>query len=290
MSYIRDKILDKAARSWFNQDMSRELSILSQAKAEAVGDPATAGNDGGKNAADAPTFSPLYRQIKDRLMRALDSGEWQPGQLVPSENELAKRYGVSQGTVRKAIEALAAEHVLVRHQGKGTFVSSHHEERAQFRFLRLRRDAGGVPETESSILECRRLRPPVDVARELQMRSGESAVFIRRMLTVDAFPAVLDELWLPASLFRGLTHERLQQYKGPLYALFEAGFGTRMLKAREQLKAISCPADQAQRLGIEPGKPVLFVDRLSTTYQERPVEVRRGYYLTENHHYFNALV
>lgn len=263
-----------------------DLSGLPKAASELPG----IGAEASKEAFDAPTFSPLYRQIKDRLMRALDSGEWQPGQMVPSEHELAKRYGVSQGTVRKAIEELAAEHVLVRHQGKGTFVSSHHEERAQFRFLRLRRDAGGLPATESSILECRRVRPPADVTRELQMRAGESAVFIRRMLTVDAFPAVLDELWLPGSLFRGLTQERLQQYKGPLYALFEASFGTRMLKAREQLKAISCPADQALLLGIEVGKPVLLVDRLSTTYHDRPVEVRRGFYLTEKHHYFNALV
>ena len=244
----------------------------------------------GKDSMGAPTVSPLYRQIKDRLMRALDLGEWQPGQMVPSESELARRFAVSQGTVRKAIEELAAEHVLVRRQGKGTFVSSHHEERAQFRFLRLRRDAGGLPETESHILECRRLRPPVDVARELQMRAGESAVFIRRMLNVDASPAVLDELWLPANLFRGLTQERLQQYKGPLYALFEASFGTRMLKAREQIKAIACPQEQSRRLGVATGTPVLLVDRLSTTYQDRPVEVRRGYYLTENHHYFNALV
>ncbi|NDH32400.1 MAG: GntR family transcriptional regulator, partial [Betaproteobacteria bacterium] len=239
--------------------------------------------------ADVPTFSPLYRQIKDRLMRALDRGEWQPGQLVPSESELARRFGVSQGTVRKAIEALAAEHVLIRHQGRGTFVSSHHEERAQFRFLRLRRDAGGVPETESHVLECRRQRPPADVARDLHCRVNDSAIFVRRLLMVDASPAVLDELWLPGNLFRGLTHERLQSYKGPLYALFEASFGTRMLKASEQLKAIACPAEQASLLRVAEATPVLLVDRLSTTYQDRPVEVRRGYYLTERHHYFNAL-
>jgi len=238
----------------------------------------------------APSFSPLYRQIKDRLLRALDQGEWRPGQMVPSEGELARRFGVSQGTVRKAIEELAAEHVFVRHQGKGTFVSSHQEERNQFRFLRLRRDEGGLPETESTILGCRRVRPPNDVARELHMRAGEYALFIRRMLSVDKLPAVLDELWLPGNLFRGLTQDRLQSYKGPLYALFEGNFGTRMLRAREHLKAIACPQEQAGLLGVEVGIPVLLVDRLSTTYQERPVEVRRGYYLTEKHHYLNALV
>ena len=304
MSYIRDKTLDKLVGSWSNPYMSR-ASLRTHDERQRDGEVsrpnavnglhALAGSTSQSTTKSAtqsatPTFSPLYKQIKDQIMRSLDEGEWRPGQMIPSESELARRFGVSQGTVRKAIEELAAEHVLIRHQGKGTFVSSHHEERNQFRFLRLRRDEGGLPETQSTILGCRRLRPPLDVARQLQMRSGESAVFIRRMLSVDQRPTVLDELWLPGNLFRGLTQDRLQSYKGPLYALFEGGFGTRMIKAREHLKAIGCPKEQADLLGIETGIPVLLVDRLSTTYQERPVEVRRGYYLTEKHHYFNALV
>jgi GntR family transcriptional regulator len=89
------------------------------------------------------TFSPLYRQIRDRLVHSLQAGEWRPGEAIPSEIDLAARYGVSQGTVRKAIDALSAENLLVRRQGRGTFVASHQEARAQIRFLRLRTDDGG---------------------------------------------------------------------------------------------------------------------------------------------------
>lgn len=223
-------------------------------------------------------------------MRSLGQGEWQAGDMVPSESELARRFMVSQGTVRKAIEELAAEHVLVRQQGRGTFVATHHEDRAQFRFLRLRKDAGGLPLTESQVIACRRCRPPGEIARLLGMRTAESTLFIRRLLSVDQVPTVLDEIWLPGALFRGLSAARLEAHHGPLYALFERAFGIRMLRAYERLKAIDCPAEQASLLGLSAGAAVLVVDRVSTTYNDHPVEVRKGYYRTTDHHYANELL
>src|SRR5690606_14614683 len=103
----------------------------------AAGLPASAG--------EGPTFAPLYRQIQALLLRSLQEGEWKPGEAIPSETELAARFRVSQGTVRKAIDELAAGNLLVRRQGRGTFVASHLEVRTQFRFLRIRADesAGG---------------------------------------------------------------------------------------------------------------------------------------------------
>src|SRR5690606_4211156 len=131
-----------------------------------------------------------------------------------SETELAARYRVSQGTVRKAIDELAAGNLLVRRQGRGTFVASHHEVRTQFRFLRIRPDEAGDerPEADrapllSRILECRRLRAPVEVARQLRLRSGEPVVQIRRLLELEQ-PAVLDEIWLPGSPARAFAPRR----------------------------------------------------------------------------------
>ena len=91
----------------------------------------------------APSFQPLYLQIKALLERSLEAAEWRPAEAMPSEHELARRFGVSQGTVRKAIQALAADNLVVRRQGKGTFVATHTEEKASsFRFLRIRRNDG----------------------------------------------------------------------------------------------------------------------------------------------------
>ncbi len=239
---------------------------------------------------EAPTFTPLYRQIKSLLTRSLLGGEWRPGEAIPSEIELANRFGVSQGTVRKAIDDLAAEHLLVRRQGRGTFVASHQEARAQFRFLRLRAEHGGEPaEMRSDILECRRMRAPVDIARMLRLRTGETIVQVKRLLSFEGHPTVLDEIWLPGALFRGLTAERLSAYTGPMYALFETEFGTRMIRASERLRAVAASAGAARALGVSAGDPLLLVERVSFTYQDRPVEVRRGYYVTDRFHYHNEL-
>ena len=235
------------------------------------------------------TFSPLYRQIRDRLMASLQSGEWRPGEAIPSEVELAGRYGVSQGTVRKAIDELAAGNRVVRRQGRGTFVASHREVRTQFRFLRLRPDDGEPRPPTSRFLECRRVRAPGDVARALDLKPGETVVTIRRLLDFDGEPTVLEEIWLPGAGFRGLTAERLNAYTGPLYALLETEFGTRMIRATERLRAVPAGPDEASALGIREGEPLLWVERVSHTYGERPVEVRRGWYLTRRHHYSSEL-
>ena len=172
----------------------------------------------------APSFSPLYQQIKALLVRGLQAGEWQAGQAIPSETELAARFRVSQGTVRKAIDELATENLLVRRQGKGTFVATHAEPATQYRFLRLVPDAGGAPALQRRLLDCRRMRAPLEVARLLALKSGETAMQVRRLLLADGRAVVLDDLWLPGNLFKGLTAERLQAWRGPMYRLFEAEF------------------------------------------------------------------
>jgi GntR family transcriptional regulator len=238
----------------------------------------------------APAFSPLYRQIKTLLMRSLQQGEWKPGELIPSEIELAARYKVSQGTVRKAIDELAAENLLLRRQGKGTFVATHHEEQVRYRFLRLLPDLpGGNDDMTREVLACRRLRCPAEVARQLALDPGAAVLYILRRLRFSGKAVVLDELWLPGALFKGLTAERLAAHRGPLYAFFEAEFGTRMVRAEEKLRAVAADAEQARLLEVAPGAPLLRVERLSFSYGDRPVEVRRGHYVTDTHYYRNEL-
>jgi len=237
----------------------------------------------------SPTFSPLYQQIKGLITQSLVSGEWKPGEIIPSEVELAARYKVSQGTVRKAIDELAAENLLVRRQGKGTFVATHNEERAQFRFLRLLADDGAEHPHVSKLLECRRLRASAEIARQLDLKPADPVVLIRRLLQFDGESTVLDEIWLPGGVFRGLTIERLAEYKGPLYAMFETEFGTRMIRATEKIRAVAAEPSVADLLKVPAGFPLLSVERVSYTYGDRPVEVRRGWYVTTGYYYQNDL-
>lgn len=237
----------------------------------------------------APAFSPLYQQIKSLLLKSLSAGEWLPGQVIPSEIELAARFGVSQGTVRKAIDEMATENVLVRRQGKGTFVATHAEQETQYRFLRLMPDDGSPPALQRRLLDCRRMRAPLEVARLLALKSGETAVQVRRLLLANEKPVVLDDLWLPGSLFKGLTLERMMAWRGPLYRLFEAEFAVHMIRAEEKLRAVAADDDAAGVLDVSVGTPLLSVERLSFTYGNRPVELRRGLYHTAAHHYRNEL-
>jgi len=239
--------------------------------------------------APSPTFSPLYQQIKALITQSLETGEWKPGEIIPSEVELAGRYKVSQGTVRKAIDELALENLLVRRQGKGTFVATHNEERAQFRFLRLLADDGVEHPHVSCLLECRRLRAPAEIARQLDLKPADPVVQVRRLLEFDSEVTVLDEIWLPGAMFKGLTFERLSEYKGPLYAMFETEFGTRMIRASEKIRAVAAEPAVAELLHVPPGFPLLSVERVSYTYADRPVEVRRGWYVTTGYYYQNDL-
>ena len=255
------------------------------------GDGNTPAGASGSTAAtgNLPTFSPLYQQIKALLTQSLQSGEWKPGELIPSEVELAARFKVSQGTVRKAIDELAAENLVMRRQGKGTFVSTHHEERAHFRFLRLVPDAGVPHHPDNRILDVIRQSASVEVAQLLELKVGDPVIYVRRLMSFDGVPTILEELWLPGALFKGLTAERLDQYKGPMYGLFESEFGTRMIRATEKIRAVGADAGAAELLGVAQATPLLCAERVSFTYGDKAVELRRGLYLTAHHHYQNDL-
>lgn len=240
-------------------------------------------------AASAAAFSPLYQQIKTLLLQSLDQGEWKPGEAIPSEVELATRFQVSQGTVRKAIDELAADNLLLRRQGKGTFVATHHEPKVRFRFLRLAPDDGVPVVSRSQILECRSVRSPADIATLLQMRTGDMVINLRRLLSFEQVPTILDDIWLPGSVFKGLSTSSLAHNKGPLYAFFESEYGVSMVRAEEKIKAVSATSDQSRLLRVAPNAPLLRVERVSFTYGDRPMEVRRGLYITDSFHYKNSL-
>jgi len=114
-------------------------------------------------------------------------------------------------------------------------------------------------------------------------------MYVRRVLLFGDWPRVLDDIWLPAGPFRGLSAERLAQYKGPLYGLFEAEFGVRMIRAEEELRAVPSTAEDSAALQVAMGTPLLRVDRVSYTYGDRAIEFRRGHCVTNDCHYWNRL-
>lgn len=239
-----------------------------------------------------PAFSPLYQQIKSLIMQSLHRGEWKPGEAIPSEMDLAVRFRVSQGTVRKAIDELAAENLVVRRQGKGTYVATHSETQVQYRFLKLLPDSGDLNSegpAERRVIDCKRQRASNEVARALSLHAGDAVLQVRRVLSFGGVPTILEDLWLPGGPFKGLTAERLSDYRGPMYALFEAEFGVRMVRAEEKIRAVQPDAAQSTLLQVAEATPLLSVERVAFTYNGIPMELRRGLYRTDTHHYRNEL-
>ncbi|KAB2903888.1 MAG: GntR family transcriptional regulator [Burkholderiaceae bacterium] len=246
----------------------------------------------GGAASGTPAFSPLYQQIKGLILQSLQAGEWKPGEAIPSEMELAARFRVSQGTVRKAIDELAAENLVMRRQGKGTFVATHAEQHVQYRFLKLLPDTGDARvegPAQRRIIDCKRVRASAEVARALALRTGDPVIQARRVLAFSGTPTILEDIWLPGQAFKGLTAQQMGGYPGPTYAMFEIDFGVRMVRAEEKIRAVLPDTEQATLLDVTTATPLLSVERIAYTYNDVPMELRRGLYRTDTHHYRNAL-
>ena len=136
--------------------------------------------------------------------------------------------------MRKAIDELAAENILVRRQGKGTFVSTHQDPRAVFRFLRLKAINGGPVLPKSMPLECMRGKAGQEAARNLGIDVGSPVFIVRRVLKFESKPVVIDEMYLPGDVFQGLAIEQLREWQGSLYSFFESRYGVRMVRATEK--------------------------------------------------------
>ena len=234
-------------------------------------------------------MNPLYIQVKKRITESLVSSEWSPGQSIPSEMELAKKYNVSQGTVRKAIDDLAADKILIRRQGKGTFVSTHNEENIQLRFLRLTEKSGKKEKIENQLISFEKEKASNQIAKVLGVNTSSTLISIKRVLTFDGKPLIFDSIKIPAVFFRGLTSEKIIENKGLMYRMYETEFGIQMLHADEKIKAVSSNKESSSIFGISEGSPLLSVERLSYTYDDKPIEWRLGLCVTLDHYYKTEL-
>ena len=231
-------------------------------------------------------FRPLYQQVRDALLRRLAERIWQPGQLLPSEGQLAQELGVSPGTVRKALDALTADSLLVRRQGRGTFVAEHDDAQSIFRFFRLRSDSGAQGAPESRVLA--RAEGPADAAERarLALAPGAAVVRIERLRRLGGAPCIHERITAPAALFPGLADLDLPN---TLYALYANRFGVTIARADERLKAVALGAREADLLGVPAGVPALAIDRVAIDLDGRPVEWRVSVCLTEVVHYRSDL-
>jgi len=237
----------------------------------------------------SPSYRPLYDQIKVLLTQSLIGGEWRPGDMIPSEVDLALRYKVSQGTVRKAIDSLASENIVIRRQGKGTFVATHKEVDANLRFLRLTAETGQKELLNNEFISCTKSKAGAYMAKILEIKASATIIEVKRLLTFSGRPLIFDHIVVPASAFKGLNSVKVEESSGSMYSMYESQFGIRMVRAEERLKAVGAEVDVAKSLGLKTGHPLLSIERVSFTYGDRPMEWRLGLCLTDDHHYMSEL-
>ena len=240
-------------------------------------------------ATDLPAFDPLYKQIRKLLVQRLEGHAWKPGQIIPTELELSKLFGVSQGTVRRALDELVAENILIRRQGKGTFVASHTEPTHHYRFLRLSPLDGAQEQPERRLVKFHRVRASEAVAKALEVKAAEPLLLLRRLLVFQGIPTVLEDISLPAKMFKGLTAAKFEERHGYIYELLEGDYGVKMVRATEKVTAVAATPEVANSLDVPEHSPLLCVERVAFTYRDRPVEFRRGYYRTDRHFYMSEL-
>jgi GntR family transcriptional regulator len=238
---------------------------------------------------DTAAFSPLYKEVKRRLTGSIAAGEWRAGEALPSETRLAQRFQVSIGTLRKAIDELVAERIVVRHQGRGTFVATHSANRLLFHFFHVVPRGGEKQYPDTTTLAFRRGRAEVAEAAKLQLAPGDPVLRVRNLLALGGRPVILDDLVLPQRLFPDLTEKILTTRDNTIYHLYQTRYGINVLRTSERLSAALADAETAKLLRLRKGAPLLEINRVAFTYHGAPVELRRSLVDTTEHEYFSDI-
>jgi len=232
---------------------------------------------------------PLYRVVKRSLLQAIESGAFPPGETLPSEAEIAGQMGISIGTLRRAVDELAAEHILVRRQGRGTFVATHNTDRFLFQFFHVERDDGRRDAPVVDLVSFERTRADDEPAQALQLRPGDPVIQVENRLRLQGRAVIYDRLTLPATLFKGLTEKRFRERPSTIYQLYQSDFGITVVRAQERARARAADRNVARVLGLAVGVPVMQVNRTALTFGDRPVEHRVSIIDTAHHDYVNLL-
>jgi|SRR5579864_100202 len=237
----------------------------------------------------APDFRPLYAQVRDLILRRVVQGVWRPGEALPSEQRLAEEFGVSQGTVRKALDAMAAQNQVVREQGRGTFVATHRDQRAQFHFLHVLPDLGGKQMPVSRVLSIRPATANREEARRLGCRLGDAVTRLLRLRTIEGKPVILERIVVPTALMPDFDLPIGRETPEELYAIYERRYGVVVARAEEVLKAVTADRTDARHLGVVFAAPLLQVDRIARNLDGITVEWRLSRCDTRNHHYSSVI-
>jgi GntR family transcriptional regulator len=227
----------------------------------------------------------LHHQVYLDLKSALDAAEWRPGERLPPERELARRYGCSLITIRRALDELSREGRLQRHQGRGTFVQEPRLERdiaGTMSFTEEMQGRGLDPETR--LVAARPEAAGETVAAALQLEPGSPTLYLERLRLAGGEPLLLEMVHLPAEHFPGLLASDLEH--NSLYDVLTERYQTPVVRAREALEPVLLPAREARLLGVRPRSLALLVEGIAFSPTGTPVEFGRTYVRGDRTRYY----
>lgn len=235
------------------------------------------------------SLTPAYRAVKQGIVDALREERWRHGQAIPSETALARRFRVSVGTVRRAVAELVAEHILVRQQGRGTFVVSHTRDYLLNVFFQIvdRQGRKEFPRTE--LLSFRKGRAEQGASRALGLAKDETVYRIHILQRLQGQPVIVDHLRLPVRLFPDLNAEVFAKRDTTIYGLLQTRYGVNVVRTEESIAAAGADDRTAALMQLRPGTPVLRIRRTGFAYRDLPVETRIRYVNTASHRYLSQL-
>lgn len=225
-------------------------------------------------------YQPLYQQVYDEIVKRLSSGYWKAGGSLPSEFNLADELGVSQGTVRKALNQLVAENILRRRQGKGTYVAEHSNESSLYRFFRYREPDGESVIPETQIIAVSKRVANEREKRKLNLSNTLDVLEMVRLRSIRNKPAIFEKVIQPLAVFPGL--DQVDEIPNSLYAYYQTEYGISIVEVRDELHAVELSEEVAERLNLEVGSPALMTERSSINIDGRVVEWSQAFCSTDN--------
>ena len=256
---------------------------------EFCGVPGHSMNSARSFAGGGPASQPLYKEVKSHITKSLIAGEWKPGAAIPSESRLAAQFRVSVGTIRKAIDELVAEKIVIRQQGRGTFVTIHTEDRQFYYFFHIVSKDGSKEPPTHELLSLQTVKADAATAAQLGLRQGERVYRMHNVLKLAGAPVIFDELRVAAARFPDLSAATFAGRNGTIYGLYQARYGINVVRISERLSSALPPARIARVLGVSAAGPVLVIKRVAYTYHDEPVELRTSWVDTRDHEYLSDL-
>lgn len=231
----------------------------------------------------------LYRQVKRQLINDIQSGLAAPGAALPNEKDLALRFQVSVGTVRRAVDELVAEHVLLRQQGRGTFVGKLDRERFMFQFFKIVARDGHAEFPQVRLHKFAKSKASQTEAQALELHGSQWVFRIENILYLQGKPVIHDRIAIAAAMFSGLDQASFTARTTTIYGHYQAAFGITIVEADERVRAELVSVESAQLLHLAAATPVLRIDRVAYTFDRKPAEFRISFVDSRNFDYVSRM-